>query len=215
MIPDRLREFLPLDAVRTWEAIAPLVPASAYLVGGTAITVHLRHRASRDLDFFFDDNVDLDALAEALTRAGEFAATMHTETTLNGVFSATRIQFLDARGHHAVDDDMRVGTLRIASMRDLVAMKLKVVGDRGELRDYFDLMAIEQAERGSAEMGLGDFLDRYRPKDPGTALLHIVEALGYLDDVDDDDLVPLPKKDVVSYWERRQPVVLRAVGRIV
>ena len=215
VIPDELRAFLPPDALRTWEAIGSLVPAPAYLAGGTAITVHLMHRISRDLDFFFDDDVDLDDLAEALTQAGPFAATMHTDTTLNGVFSATPIQFLDARGHHAVDDDIRVGTLRIASMRDLVAMKLKVVGDRGELRDYFDLMAIEQAERGSAEMGLGDFLDRYRPKDPGSALLHIVEALGYLDDVDEDDLVPISKDDVASYWERRQPTVLRAMGRIV
>ncbi|MFA5890262.1 MAG: nucleotidyl transferase AbiEii/AbiGii toxin family protein [Actinomycetota bacterium] len=214
MIPEDLRGFLPADTVRTWESVGPLVPAPAYLAGGTAITVHLRHRISRDLDFFFDHDIDLDGLARALAEAGPFAVTMHTETTLSGVFSATRIQFLDARSHHAVDDDSTVGTLRVASMRDLVAMKLKVIEDRGELRDYFDLMAIEQAERGAAETGLGDFLDRYRPKDSGSALLHIVEALGYLDDVDEDDLVPRTKNEVASYWTRRQPAVLRAMGRI-
>ncbi len=215
MIPDELREFLPPDTARTWEAIGPLLPATAYLAGGTAIAVHLRHRISRDLDFFFDGDANLDDLAAALTQTGPFASTMHTQTTLNGVFSTTRIQFLDAREHHPVDDDLVVGSLRIASIRDLVAMKLKVVADRGELRDYFDLMAIEQAERGTAETGLGDFLDRYRPKDPGSTLLRIVEALGYLDDVDDDDLVPLTKGDVASYWEHRQPQVLRAMGRIL
>ena len=215
MIPDDLRASLPPDTARTWEAIRPLVPAAAYLGGGTAIMVHLRHRVSRDLDFFFDADIDLDALAAALIRAGAFAATMHTETTLNGVFFGTKLQFLDARGQHAVDEDLRVGGLRIASIRDCVAMKLKVVGDRGEFRDYFDLLAIEEAERGTAEMGLGDFLDRYRPKDPGSALLHIVEALGYLDDVDEDDLVPRTKSEVASYWARRQPAVLRAMGRIV
>lgn len=215
MIPEDLREFLPADTVRTWESIGLLVPASAYLAGGTALTVHLRHRISRDLDFFFDDDVDLDDLAEALAAAGPFAATLHTETTLSGLFSATKIQFLDARSHHAVDDDSMVGMVRVASMRDLVAMKLKVIGDRGELRDYFDLMAAEQAERGGAETGLGDFLERYRPKDPGSALLHIVEALGFLDDVDEDDLVPCTKAEVASYWTRRQPAVLRAMGRIL
>lgn len=215
MIPDDLREFLPSDLVRTWEAIAPIVPASAYLAGGTAIVVHMQHRVSQDLDFFFDGDFDLDALTKALTQVGPFAATMNDETTLNGVFFATKIQFLDARKQHAVDDDVRIGALRIASMRDLVATKLNVVGSRGELRDYFDLMAIEQAERGSAEMGLGDLLDRYRPKDPGSTLLHIVEALGYLDDVDEDGLVPIPKDDVATYWERRQPAVLKAMGRLV
>lgn len=215
MIPDDLRAFLPPDTVRTWEAIQPLMPTAAYLAGGTAIAVHLHHRISRDLDLFLDDDVDLDALAATLARIGPFAPTMHTGTTLNGVFASTKIQFLDARGHHAVDDDIGVGGLRVASIRDLVAMKLKVVGDRGELRDYFDLMAIEQAERGAVEMGLGDFVDRYRPKDPGSILLHIVEALGYLDDVDEDDLLPCTKDQVATYWGRRQPAVLRAMSRIL
>ena len=51
----------------TWETIARIVPPTAYLGGGTAIAVHLRHRESADLDFFFHRaSVDLDQLVELL-----------------------------------------------------------------------------------------------------------------------------------------------------
>jgi hypothetical protein len=44
-----------------------------------------------------------------------------------------------------------------------MAMKLKVVGDRGELRDYFDLMTIEQRTGRTADEGLALFLERTPP----------------------------------------------------
>ena len=62
-LPDQLRDVLPPGAAETWERIAPIVPEPAYLGGGTAIAVHIHHRQSRDLDFFYHENaVDLDAL---------------------------------------------------------------------------------------------------------------------------------------------------------
>jgi hypothetical protein len=54
---DPLRAFLPPDTAETWQTIAPLVPPVAYLGGGTAIAVHLEHRTSRDLDFFFHERL--------------------------------------------------------------------------------------------------------------------------------------------------------------
>ena len=76
MPSDRVRAILPPDTAATWDAIAPVVPPDAYLGGGTAIAVHLGHRVSRDLDFFFHhDSIDLDELARRLTAAGPFAVT--------------------------------------------------------------------------------------------------------------------------------------------
>ena len=60
-----------------------------------------------------------------------------------------------------------------------MAMKLKVVGDRGELRDYFDLMTIEQRTNRTVDEGLALFLERFQPEFPDQALNHIVLGLGY------------------------------------
>jgi len=97
VLSERVRSILPPDAALTWEIIAPVVPSTAYLGGGTAMAVHLAHRVSRDLDFFFHRNsVNLEELTTKLSAAGPFAVTERAPGTLNGVFSATRVQFLHA-----------------------------------------------------------------------------------------------------------------------
>jgi hypothetical protein len=168
--PEPLRAFLPPDTAATWCAIAPLVPPTAYLGGGTAIAVHLEHRTSRDLDFFFHrESVDLDELARTLAAVGPFAVTERAPGTLNGVFSATRVQFLHAdevRPQRLLERPQEFDGHQVAQISDLMAMKLKVVGDRGELRDYFDLMTIEQRTGRTVDEGLALFLERLQPEFP-------------------------------------------------
>ena len=208
---------LPPDTALTWETIAPIVPPIAYLAGGTAIAVHLAHRVSRDLDFFFHHNgVDLDELASRLSAAGPFAITERAPGTLNGVFSATRVQFLHAdegRRQRLLESPTQVDGLHVAQISDLMAMKLKVVGDRGELRDYFDLMAIEQQAGRTVDEGLALFVERFQPEYPDQAINHILLALGYFDDVDPDETLPIPRQQIVDYWTRRQPEIVAARGR--
>jgi hypothetical protein len=219
MPADRVREILPPDTAATWDAIAQVVPPDAYLGGGTAIAVHLTHRVSRDLDFFFHhQSIDLDKLTRRLTAAGPFAVTERSAGTLNGVFSATKVQFLHAdetRPQHLLEPAEEVDGLRIAGLSDLMAMKLKVVGDRGELRDYFDLMTIEQRTGRTADEGLALFVARFQPEYPQQAINHILLGLGYFDDVDPDDALPVPRDQIVDYWTRRQPEIVAARGRLL
>jgi hypothetical protein len=217
VLTERIRRILPPDTASTWETIAPVVPAAAYLGGGTAIAVHLAHRMSRDLDFFFHHgSVDLDELAKNLSATGPFAVTERVPGTLKGVFSATRVQFLhadEARPQHLLEQPQEIDGLRIAQISDLMAMKLKVVGDRGELRDYFDLMTIEQRTGRIVDEGLALFLARFRPEYPDQAINHILLGLGYFDDVDPDDTLPVPRRQIVDYWTRRQREIIAARGR--
>ena len=82
ILSEHIRRILPPDTASTWETIASIVPSTAYLGGGTAIAVHLSHRVSRDLDFFFHHNsVDLDELTKELSAAGPFAVTVASYAT--------------------------------------------------------------------------------------------------------------------------------------
>ena len=217
MLSERIRLILPPDTASTWETIAPVVPSAAYLGGGTAIAVHLAHRMSRDLDFFFHQgNVDLDELTKKLSMAGPFAVTERAPGTLNGLFSATKVQFLHAdevRPQRLLEHPQEVDGLQIAQISDLMAMKLKVVGERGELRDYFDLMAIEQRTGRTADEGLALFLERFQPEYPDQAINHILLGLGYFDDVDPDDTLPVSRQQIVDYWTRRQREIVAARSR--
>lgn len=217
-LPDWLTAVLPSDTADTWQTIAPIVPPAAYLVGGTAIAVHIRHRVSRDLDFFFhEDAVDLSQLAETLADRGPFVVMQRSPGTLNGLFSETKVQFLDAdvgRRQLRLEPPTIVAGIRIAGLADLLATKLKVIAQRGELRDYFDLQKIEELTGRTVDEGLGYYLARFQPDpaDQGTQVSAIIRALGYLDDVDEDDLLPSSKAEIARYWQRRQPEVLKAAG---
>jgi len=212
-LPAWLRAVLPGDTAHTWELIRDVVPEGAYLAGGTAVAVHLGHRVSRDLDFFLAEPADLVALRRQLGELGPFAPTLHLDDTLNGLFNGTRLQFLSAADQVVLEPYTPVEGLRIAGLGDLLAMKLKVIGDRGELRDYYDAKIIETQGGRLAEEGLGLFVRRYRPRDPDAAVRHLLLGLGYFDDVGDDPFLPEPRDAIIDYWRRRQPEIVRTVGR--
>jgi nucleotidyltransferase AbiEii toxin of type IV toxin-antitoxin system len=216
-LPPWLEALLPGETAATWEQVAPLVPSDAYLGGGTALAVHLRHRPSRDLDFFFhEDSVDLDQLVERLRAQGTFAVTQRAPGTLNGLFGETRIQFLRAglqRRERRLEPTTLVEGLQIAALGDLLAMKLNAVAGRAQLRDYFDLMMIEREGGRTIEEGFGLFLARYRPEHEDSAITPILLALGHLDDVGDDPFLPVERDPIVRYWQRRQPELVAAVER--
>lgn len=212
-LPSELLEVLPGDTAQAWELIAPVLPGDLYLIGGTALAVHLHHRVSQDLDFFFHEEVDLDQLATELQELGPFAITPKSEGTLHGLFGETKVQFLSAAPQKLLEQPTEVAGLRVAGMSDIFATKLKVVGGRGELRDYFDLMEIEQQVGRRVEEGLGLYLARYQLPPAHHTINHIVTALGYLGDVDEDDLLPVEKDVIEAYWRTRQPEVIRHLAR--
>jgi hypothetical protein len=45
----------------------------------------------------------------------------------------------------------------------------------------------------------------------GTAILL---GLGYFNDVDPDDALPVPRSEIVAYWTRRQPEIIAARGQL-
>jgi hypothetical protein len=188
------------------------LPRGAYLVGGTGIAAHLGHRVSRDLDFFVGEPFDPKRLVSSLERLGRFVPTRLEVGTVNGYLDETRVQFLDAADQHPVEPVEEIGGIPVAGLRDLLATKLKVVGDRGELRDYFDLMILERVAGYRVEEGLALFNNRYRPATPEGAILHIVRGLGYFGDVSDDPGLPASRQEVEEYWSRRQAAIVASLG---
>jgi hypothetical protein len=216
LIPIEVRAILPSDAARTWEAIVPLRPEPAYLVGGTAVAVHIGHRKSRDLDFCLSSPVDLTDLNDRLSNSDRWLASTLTESTLNGVFSATKLQFLLADQETNLELLTMVGGILVASLPDLFAMKLGVITRRGALRDYYDLMEMERTGL-TAEEGLSLFVRRYHPAGVDAALAGVILALGpaaIADAKSDPSGVPKSAvKELARYWPRRQIEVTAHLNR--
>lgn len=211
-MPAHLISVMPAGTVDAWHKIAPVLPASMYLAGGTGLSVHLQHRISRDLDFMFDADVDLVAFESTLDGVGRLAVTQRDEGTLNGVLDTTKIQFLAASGQRQLAPTVEVAGIHVASVEDIAAMKLKTVLDRGELRDYFDLMIIDRQAVPMPE-AVGLFLLRYNISRDDQRVIMLVRSLGYLDDVADDPALPVSRRDIERFWARRTPEIVAQFAR--
>lgn len=203
-LPPALRAVLYNDTAQTWMLLRDHLPEPLVLYGGTALAAHLHHRVSRDLDFFYPDDVDLTAWRHRLESLGRFAVTTEKPDTLNGVFNNTKVQFLQARSQSPLEPPTVIAGIKVASLRDIAATKLKAIADRGELRDYFDLMVIEQRTGITIGTALLDYQSRYNTYDMNT-ITHIIRALGTFSDVADDPGLPANRAVIEHYWVRRTP----------
>ncbi|WP_428120434.1 nucleotidyl transferase AbiEii/AbiGii toxin family protein [Candidatus Poriferisodalis sp.] len=193
-----------------WPLVAAVTPPSGVLMGGTALAVHLRHRRSRDLDVFVHEVFDPEAVLDGLRAIAEVSVMSVADGTLNCQADGVKVQFLQARDQRQIDPPGLVEGLAVGSVRDIAATKYKVIGDRGELRDYFDLMCITVDAGISPSMGLRLYAERYGIGLDHPSVAHVVMALGSFEDVADDPWLAEAASHasfttVSSYWQQRQP----------
>jgi hypothetical protein len=130
---------------RLWNELTPL--RSEFVLYGTAVALHLGHRASIDFDFFTSTRFDPDWLyrsspflmgAEVLQKAAD------TLTCLVERQGEIRVSFFGVPGLGRVREPVVSpdNELPIASLIDLAGMKAAVVQKRAEAKDYLDLDAM-------------------------------------------------------------------------
>ena len=70
-------------------------------------------------------------------------------------------------------------------------------------------MQIDERGGVSIEDGIALFLERYGLDSASEPLHHLIRSLGYLDDCEDDEAVPMSKHDLAAWWRKRQAEVIR------
>lgn len=201
---------------KVWDAVGSAAPPSSVLLGRTALAIYLEHRQSEDLDLFIHSPFDPPGLLQKLRGMGEVEDEFVEEGTLNCVFEDVKLQFLHAIGQSRIALGRKVGEMPVGSFPDIAATKLKVVGDRGELRDYYDLMCIEEQGEADVCQMLEWYCRRYQLQRTDQSVYHIIRALGSLHDVADDPWLtdslgdPELLKKVSDYWRARQPQICRS-----
>ncbi|MBO9614820.1 MAG: nucleotidyl transferase AbiEii/AbiGii toxin family protein [Dyadobacter sp.] len=152
--------------------------ASFSLVGGTNLALRLGHRISIDIDLFTANTFDMvevkDAIARAFPEAIELSARNQTLLyQINGVKTdLIRHQYNDIS---VVDN---VDGMRLASLPDVVAMKLGAVAGRGAKKDFWDIYAL------SSKFTIKEMMDYYVQKYPASDPGQIVRSLVYFNDAD-------------------------------
>ncbi len=113
-----------------------------YMVGGTAIALHLGHRMSIDFDLFKTGTIRPKAILKKFESKGEVALiTLNIEYQLNLVCRAVKFTFFnyDFTIPHPIAVE---NSITIPTLLDLAAMKAYALGRRTKWKDYVDLYFI-------------------------------------------------------------------------
>jgi len=157
-----------------------------YLGGGTAIAIYLGHRHSMDLDWFIEKNMgDPMHLAQRFRDKGISFVTGQVEPgTLHGTISGVRISLLEYK-YPLLRPPVRWQEVscQMASLEDLVCMKLSALAQRGSKKDFIDIYAL-----GLRCFSLSDMLRLYQRRYSVEDIAHVLYGLSYFDDADKERL---------------------------
>ncbi len=113
-----------------------------YLVGGTAIALHIGHRLSIDFDLFKNGPIRPKAIISKFdSLKQEINITLNRQGQLNLICKNVKFTFFDFE--YDVPSPIAVNSsIKIPTLLDLSAMKAYALGRRSKWKDYLDLYFI-------------------------------------------------------------------------
>lgn len=205
MSPGHLHgEVLPEVQQQVLLRIAPFIAArSFYMAGDTVLALQLGHRQSVDFDWFRPQPI-----SDPVGLAADLGLAVRTTAldTLHALTDGVQLSFFHYR-YPLLEPAIRSDEFGcdLASIRDIAAMKLAAVSQRGARKDYYDLVAI-----GRTGLDLDAMLDAYRRKFAVADIGHVLASLAWFDDADKD---PEPVLAAQESWDHVKATIREWVKR--
>ena len=172
------------------------------LVGGTALALQYGHRSSIDLDFFGSFEVDGEEMFEILKHYGKVEK--HKLSTNIRIFdiNGIKVDIVNYSIYPWLEDSVEEDGLRLASPKDIAAMKINAIEGRGSKKDFIDIYFLLQ------HFSLEKILDFYAKKYPNFSIYRALMSLTYFVDAEKFEM---PMMFVDFDWEQCKSFILSEV----
>jgi len=165
------------------------------LVGGSALTLHICHRKSEDLDFFtYDDSFDKKKIFKYIKQFDKKEILNQTDEQIDVLLDGVKVTFFNAKWSFL--KPYHVKRFNLASIKSIASMKVNVLFLRAKFRDYYDLYFLVKKK-----MNLKKIFECSQNILEGINFKLFAIALVYIDDIEDDNieyLAPIEKLDKVK-----------------
>ncbi len=124
-----------------------------YLAGGTGLAIILAHRKSYDFDFFSKDQFSTEKLLEIIVKSfgeDEVILSEIKEDTLIVFLNNIQVSFFQYN-YPLLKNLIKKDGLYIASLEDILAMKVIAIIQRGTKKDFIDLWTIMKEKKYSLQ----------------------------------------------------------------
>lgn len=172
------------------------------LVGGTSLALQYGHRQSVDLDFFGSTTEDIDELTSIMRECANDVVKGHCTKNIKAYFlNGIKVDIVNYC-YDWIDDPVVEEGIRLASPKDIAAMKVNAVMGRGTKKDFVDVYYLLQ--HYSFDDLIKFYLQKYTDGSEYRALL----SMAYFADADPQ---PLPYMFQEIDWETIKTEIKRQV----
>ena len=168
--------------------------ADTRLVGGTALAFHLGHRLSIDLDLF--GHFDQETITETLKSEAFDYFTILTDgkSIKHYLINQVKVDLVKYDRYQWLEDVIYDDQIRIAGLKDIAAMKIAAITNRGSKKDFIDLFFLLKP------FSIKEIIGFYQMKYPDSNTFSAIRSLTYFDDAEKGEspkmLIPTNWKDV-------------------
>ena len=174
------------------------------LVGGTGLALQYGHRKSIDIDLFGKIAVRDIEIVTVLREIGDLKEIDITKYikiyTINGI----KVDIVNYP-YRWLQEPLFKDNLIIAQTKDIAAMKLAAITNRGSKKDFIDLYFILQ------EFSFEKILDFYSDKYPDSSKFMLLKSLSYFDDAEEDSM-PFMIKDIK--WKKVKDYISQKIKEL-
>lgn len=162
------------------------------LVGGTSLALQYGHRRSIDLDLFGEADEDTDELTEALREnVDKVVVGGHSKRIKAYYLNNVKVDIVNY-SYPWIDDPIVEDGIRLASPKDIAAMKVNAVIGRGTKKDFIDIFYLLK------HFTFYDLIQFYLKKYPDGSEYRALLSMAYFDDADPQ---PMPYMFEQIEWE--------------
>lgn len=172
------------------------------LVGGTALALQYGHRSSVDLDFFGSFDVDGEEMFEILKSYGNVEKQKNSTNIRIFDINGVKVDIVNYSIYPWLETPVEEDGLRLASPKDIAAMKINAIEGRGSRKDFIDMYFLLQ------HFSLEEILDFYAKKYPNYSMYRALMSLTYFADAEKFEM---PTMFVDFDWEQCKSFILDKV----
>ena len=161
------------------------------LVGGTAMALQAGHRKSVDLDLFGALSLDETILTETVSSMGNIVWLNKLKNIKSLLVNGIKVDFVNY-SYPWLSEPLNENNIRLASKKDIAAMKLSAITGRGAKKDFTDLYFLLK------EFSLKKMVQLYEEKFADGSAFMVLKSLVYFEDAENDEM---PEMLMPASWE--------------
>lgn len=172
------------------------------LVGGTSLALQFGHRSSEDIDLFGRHDVDDFALSEILSQFETVKSLPGSKSIKIFLVNGIKVDIVNYP-YEWIEDAIEADGFKLAGKKDIAAMKIAAIAQRGSKKDFIDLYFLLR------DYSLGQLMEFYEKKITDGNTWMALRSLAYFDDAEKQ---PMPRMFKDVSWLTMKALIRKEVA---